>query len=228
VRERLKEHSFDLPEELENVSTTDALRSPAFEHRDQLKKQKSNLQMLAQLSSDEQHKTAAPKQSNAAAAGTSVSGIKDFTRHQLDGTIDSVAASPQSNAMPGGRILRKAAAGGGGGTIAISSSNHHNADIGGSDSPLMSNLAVAGSGLGPRVHSSGRLQSSSSSSHRAGEAIMVQAAAVRGSRVRGPSFQNRVPSEKVTYCSGDCPSIPIESGLPYYAMRYDAHALYVL
>lgn len=181
VRERLKEHSFDLPEELTHASTTDALRSPAFEQRDQLKKQKSNLQMLAQLSIDEQQQqTAPPKQPiNVGAA----SGSKDVARQQLDGTTDSIATSPLNNAMPGGRILRK-----GGGTA----SNHHSADIGGSsDPPPMNNLTVAGSGLAPRVNSSGRL------SQRAGEAIVAQAAAVRGSRVRGPSFQNRVPSEKV-------------------------------
>jgi len=183
VRERLKEHSFDLPEELTHASTTDALRSPAFEHRDQLKKQKSNLQMLAQLSIDEQQQqTAPPKQPIAVGAA---SGSKDVTRQQLDGgtTPDSIAASPLNNAMPGGRILRK-----GGGTT----SNHHSADIGGSsDPPPMNNLTVAGSGLAPRVNTSGRL------SQRAGEAIVAQAAAVRGSRVRGPSFQSRVPSEKV-------------------------------
>jgi hypothetical protein len=190
VRERLKEHSFDLPEELTHASTTDALRSPAFEHRDQLKKQKSNLQMLAQLSIDEQQqRTAPPKQPIAVSVGAA-SGSKDVTRQQLDGTTDSTAASPQNNAMPGGRILRK-----GGG----SASNHHSADIGGSSDPSpMNNLTVAGSGLAPRVNSSGRLQTPS---QRAGEAIVSQAAAVRGSRVRGPSFQSRVPSEKVVICS---------------------------
>lgn len=200
VRERLKEHSFDLPEELINASTTDALRSPSFEHRDQLKKQKSNLQMLAQLSIDEQQqqqqKTAPPKQP-ITAVGAASDRSKDVPRQQqLDGTTDSAAACPQNNnnnnAMPAGRVLRK-----GGGGVAVATS-HHSADMGGgnSDPPLVTNcLAVAGSGLGPRVNSSGRLQTAS---HRAGEAIVAQAAAVRGSRVRGPSFQNRAPSEKVT------------------------------
>ena len=96
-----------------------------------------------------------------------------------------------------------------GSTVAANNVNNANGGDakldGNQQQQLQPGLAIAGSGVGPRGNVNARAptlrtaNSGTTSSSGFGSGVVDSVPGVRGDRVRGPSFQRRVPSEKVSH-----------------------------
>ena len=217
IRERLEEHQFELPEELRDATLTDALTNPHFDSSSNRKdgngRHKGSGIQLMNMRHQEENRTnitsEKEKESNnngvkkpAAVLkreNSSNSGGNSKDAGLRIGTEGSSPHSPSTNRAAGG-IRRTGSTtsnivGGGGSS---SSSSGEVGTVG---------LSVAGSGVAMRTNSntnmtqSPHIVPSRAPSFRDNPST---GAPIRGDRVRGPSFNRRVPSEKVEfYCASN-------------------------
>ena len=221
IRERLEEHQFELPEELRDATLTDALTNPHFDSSSNRKdgngRHKGSGIQLMNMRHQEENRTnitsekekesnnngvkkpaAVLKRENSSnSGGNSGSGGNSKDAGLRIGTEGSSPHSPSTNRAAGG--IRRT--GSTTSNIVGGSSSNSSGEVG------TVGLSVAGSGVAMRTNSntnmtqSPHIVPSRAPSFRDNPST---GAPIRGDRVRGPSFNRRVPSEKVGfYCASN-------------------------
>jgi hypothetical protein len=196
VRDKLAEHQFELPEELQEARVTDALSNPNFEKKENLKKKASGIQLMNMRHEEERRANGTPdKEPRELAKKPSVKppSTRENSKDALRIGGDSTPVSPSAQ-----KGVRRT-----GSTTA-------NIELKGEpNQPSSQGLSVAGNGmvgrngssanLAPSLHTGAARVPSFRTATGAGvqSSAGVEVQAVRGDRVRGPSSNKRVTSDKV-------------------------------
>jgi hypothetical protein len=214
VRDKLAEHQFELPEELQEARVTDALSNPNFEKKENLKKKASGIQLMNMRHEEERRANGTPdKEPRELVKKPSVKppSTRENSKDALRIGGDSTPVSPSAQ-----KGVRRT-----GSTTA-------NSELKGEpNQPAAQGLSVAGNGMVGRNGSSGNLAPSPHTgaarvpsfrtTTTAGQgAAAVEVQAVRGDRVRGPSSNKRVTSDKVSPLKSGrhCPFLVVSQPFP--------------